>query len=191
MENALTILTIDFEASCLPRHGRSFPIEVGIAGGGWAQSWLIRPDESWAGWDWTDEAQKLHGLTLDRVQREGLPVEAVLDRLVAVMDGCRAVADSVIDQYWLETLAQAAGEPAPFMIDHVSMLLDEYGAGESRIAAAVAYADACHPIRHRAAYDAAWLSALLDHVAGKSHLLPAMPVMAMRQAARLSIGNNL
>lgn len=172
MENALTILTIDFEASCLPRHGRSFPIEVGISGEGRTQSWLIRPHESWAGWDWTPEAQALHGLSLERVHREGLPVEAVLDRLVAAMDGCRAVADSLIDQYWLETLAQAAGEPAPFLIDHVSLLLDEYGANEQRICAAVAFADALYPVRHRAGADASWLSALLDHVAGKVPFMP-------------------
>ncbi|HKY80451.1 MAG TPA: hypothetical protein VJM09_03150 [Sphingobium sp.] len=191
MENALTILTIDFEASCLPRHGRSFPIEVGISGRGRTQSWLIRPHESWTGWDWTEEAQALHGLPLEQLHREGLPVEAVLDRLVAAVDGCRAVADSVIDQYWLETLAQAAGEGAPFLIDHVSLLLDEYGAGERRITAAVAYADARHPVRHRAGCDAAWLSCLLDHVAGEANGMPVLPGLALNRAARASISNNL
>lgn len=187
----MTILAIDFEASCLPRHGRSFPIEVGLAGGGRSQSWLIRPHESWAGWDWTAEAQALHGLTLEKLQREGLPVDAVLDRLVAATDGCRAVADSVIDQYWLETLARAAGESAPFLIDHVSLLLDEYGAGERRIRAAVAHADALHPVRHRAGCDAAWLSALLDHVGADNYALPPMLMMAMRRAQATGISNNL
>ena len=192
MENVLTIVTIDFEASCLPRHGRSFPIEVGITLAGRTQSWLIRPHESWAGWDWTAEAQAVHGLTLAQVQREGLPVDAVLDRLVAAMDGHRAVADSVIDQYWLETLARAAGESAPFLIDHVSILLDEYGAGERRIAAAVAHADACYPVRHRAGSDAAWLSAMIDHVAGRVPAVPAVPLAAMRPAAApVGASNNL
>ena len=187
----MTIVTIDFEASCLPRHGRSFPIEVGISGAGRTQSWLIRPHESWAGWDWTAEAQALHGLSLERVQREGLPVEAVLDRLVAAMDGRRAVADSVIDQYWLETLAQAAGESAPFLIDHVSLLLDEYGVGERRIAAAVAYADERHPVRHRAGCDAAWLRTLLSHAAGEVPAVPMIPAIAMHWPARINVSNNL
>jgi hypothetical protein len=118
-------------------------------------------------------------------------VEAVLDRLFAAMDGRRAVADSTIDQYWLETLAQAAGEQAPFMIDHVSILLNEHGAGESRIASAVAYADLRHPERHRAAADAAWLSALLDHVAGDARAMPALPIAAMRKRASMGFSNNL
>lgn len=188
MENALFIRTIDFEASCLPRHGRSFPIEVGIAGAGWTQSWLIRPHESWAGWDWTPEAQALHGLSLERVMREGMPAAAVFHQLVAMLDGCRVVADSVIDQYWLETLAEAAGAEAPLVIDHVSMLLDEHGADERAICAAVAYADALHPTRHRAGCDASWLAALLDHVAGR---VPPLHAMAMLPPIHIGASNNL
>ena len=187
----MNIVAIDFEASCLPRHGRSFPIEVGIAFGGRSQSWLIRPHESWAGWDWTAEAQALHGIALEKLYLEGLPVEAVLDRLVAAMDGRRAVADSALDQYWLDTLAQAAGEAAPFSIEHVASLMHEYGAGESRIGSAVAYADAVQPTRHRAAPDAAWLSALIDHVVEQPHAMPALPLTAMSRYASISFGNNL
>lgn len=166
MESVLTILTIDFEASCLPRHGLSYPIEVGIAGKGQAQSWLIRPHDDWAGWHWSAEAEALHGLSLDRVRREGLPAQTVLAELVAAVDGHRLVADSVIDQYWLETLADAAGQATPFIIDHVSLLLDEHRAGERRITQAVSFADARYPVRHRAASDALWLSCLLDQIAG-------------------------
>lgn len=187
----MTTVAIDFEASCLPRHGRSFPIEVGVAADGRSQSWLIRPHESWAGWDWTAEAQALHGLTPEKLHREGLPVEAVLDRLIAATDGRQVVADSIIDQYWLETLARAAGESAPFLIDHVSLLLDEYGAGQSRIASAVEYADVRHPQRHRAASDAAWLSALLDHVAQDRSAMLALPMAAMHRGASMSFSNNL
>ena len=39
----VTIIAIDFEASCLPRHGRSYPIEVGVAGDGIERSWIIAP----------------------------------------------------------------------------------------------------------------------------------------------------
>ncbi|WP_242126372.1 hypothetical protein [Sphingobium sp. Sx8-8] len=167
MESKLAILTIDFEASCLPRHGLSYPIEVGIAGQGRAQSWLIRPHEDWAGWHWSAQAERLHGLTLEQVEREGQPVETVFTELVAAVEGHHMVADSLIDQYWLETLADAAGQATPFMIDHVSLLLDEHGAGERRIMEAVAFADARYPVRHRAASDALWLSSLLDHLSGQ------------------------
>ncbi|PJG47464.1 hypothetical protein CAF53_03800 [Sphingobium sp. LB126] len=175
----MTILTIDFEASCLPRHGLSYPIEVGIACDGKARSWLIRPHDDWAGWYWSDEAEALHGLSLDQVNREGLPAETVLAELAAACDGRRMVADSMIDQYWLDTLADAAGQPTPFLIDHVSFLLDEHRADEQRIGAAVAYADARHAERHRAASDALWLSALLDHIS-------ARPVVEHRALMRLT-----
>lgn len=183
MESKLTIFTIDFEASCLPRHGLSYPIEVGIAavgtGDGKAQSWLIRPHDDWVGWHWSEEAEALHGLSLDQVNRYGLPVETVLAELAAACDGRRMVADSMIDQYWLDTLADAAGQAVPFLIDHVSMLLDEHRADEQRIGAAVAFADARHAARHRAASDALWLAALLDH-------LSAAPVLERRALMRLS-----
>lgn len=187
----MAIVAIDFEASCLPRRGRSFPIEVGVSVAGRTRSWLIRPHDSWAGWDWTAEAEALHGLSLARLLREGLPADAVLDRLVAATEGHRVVADSVIDQYWLETLARAAGEGAPFMIDHVSILLDEYGAGDQRICAAVAHADERYPVRHRAGSDAAWLSALIGHIAGHAPVIPAMPTAAGCRPASMSAGNNL
>ena len=75
-------MAIDFEASCLPRHGRSFPIEVGIAGGGIARSWIIRPHAAWAGWDWTAEAEALHGL----IASLEIP-QAEKDRLLAMTPG--------------------------------------------------------------------------------------------------------
>ena len=174
----MTVLTIDFEASCLPRHGLSYPIEVGIAGNGRAQSWLIRPHDDWAGWHWSAEAEGLHGLTLDRVAREGLPVETVLAELTGACAGKRIVADSMIDQYWLDTLADAAGQRTPFLIDHVSLLLDEHRAGERQIMDAVACADSLHPHRHRAASDALWLSSLLDHIAGRRIHAPVLMRMA-------------
>lgn len=158
----LTIRTIDFEASCLPRHGKSFPIEVAIAADGSARSWLIRPHESWAHWDWTAEAQALHGLSRARVFAEGLPVETVIAELAAAAGGGRIMSDSPIDQYWLDCLAQAAGRTSPFRIDHVAALFDESGAEAAQIAAAVARADSLGLVRHRAAADALWLGAVID-----------------------------
>ncbi|WP_298395372.1 hypothetical protein [Sphingobium sp.] len=154
-------MTIDFEASCLPRHGRSFPIEVGIAGDGIARSWLIRPHADWADWDWTAEAEALHGLSRERIAQEGQPAFVVLAELTAAATGHRVIADSLIDQYWLDTLAAVAGTTAPFRIEHVASLFDEQGADERRIADAVAYADGQGALRHRAAGDALWLSGVI------------------------------
>lgn len=178
----MTILTIDFEASCLPRHGRSFPIEVGIAGPAIVRCWLIQPGEDWADWDWTDEAQALHGLSRDRIAREGQPAQAVIGELAALVAGHRVVADSVLDQYWLETLAMVARVPVPFAIDHVAMLLDERHIGESAIMAAVAFADANHPARHRAACDAQWLQAVIAHALGDVKGEPIMPRLYMAES---------
>lgn len=155
------IVTLDFEASCLPRHGRSFPIEVGIADRSGARSWLIRPHARWDGWDWTASAQALHGLTRAQVAARGLAAADVLDQLVTAIAGRRVVADSRIDQYWLDELAAAAGVPAPFRVDHVATLLDELAVDEAAIAAALAKADGQGHRRHRAAGDAAWLFALI------------------------------
>jgi DNA polymerase III epsilon subunit-like protein len=174
-------MTIDFEASCLPRHGQSFPIEVGIAGDGMARSWLICPDRRWESWDWTAEAEALHGLSRERIRQEGQPAAVVLAELVAATAGRRMIADSLIDQYWLETLAQAAGAQVPFRIGHVATLFDEQGADEARIAAAVAHADGQGSMRHRAAGDALWLAALVDHLSGHVSGAQPMPVLLAAQ----------
>ena len=67
---------------------------------------------------------------------------------------------------------------APFAIDHVSLLLDEWGADEPRITAAMAHADALHSARHRAVADALWLSGLIEALSGAARPLQASPVIA-------------
>jgi len=153
------LTTIDFEASCLPRHGRSFPIEVGISADGFtARAWLIRPHDDWAGWTWSDEAEALHGITRAQLDREGLPAAVVLAELTAAVGGGAVLADSVLDAYWLETLAAAAGRSSPFRIDHVRGIIDALGAGPEAIIRAKAVADATTLTRHRAGEDARWLA---------------------------------
>lgn len=167
----MTIITIDFEASCLPRHGRSYPIEVGIAGlweGAFAtRNWLIRPHNDWRGWGWTACAEALHGLSHQRIGQEGVDARQVLDELLTVADGHRLVADSLIDQYWLDTLAVAAGRRAVPAIDHISIVMEELRADEARIARALDHANALVRTRHRAAADAEWLAAVIDDLGGQ------------------------
>lgn len=173
----MSILTIDFEASCLPRHGRSFPIEVGVAVAGWSSSWLIRPHRDWADWTWTQEAQALHGLDRTTIAQKGLDADVVLALLGDAAVGRRVVADSRIDQQWLDTLAAAAGRPVPFMIEHVSTIVAEWGADDAHVRQAMALADRRCPARHRAGTDALWLATMLAHLPNGAPLRldPAMP----------------
>lgn len=181
----MSFVAIDFEASCLPRHGRSFPIEVGIAHDGVARSWIIRPHADWRGWDWTAEAEALHGLSRDRLLRDGQPAHIVMAQLAHAIGGRRVVADSLIDQYWLDTLACAAGVRRPFSIDHISVVLDELMLNGGQVADAVGEADRAHPERHRAGSDALWLSAVVTHLSAAGYWMP-VPAPMRAEAAYAS-----
>lgn len=154
-------VTIDFEASCLPRHGRSFPIEVGISGSEGTRAWLIRPAGAWRSWDWTEEALSLHGIRPEQLERSGTAPKRVFGELCRAIGGRRLIADSSVDSYWWETLANAAGDIAPSPIEPVSSILDELGASSADIFAARAHADRVSRARHRAGDDARWLWTLL------------------------------
>jgi hypothetical protein len=158
-----TLLAIDFEASCLPSHGRSFPIEVGIADlAGWSRSWLIKPDPEWRDWSWTAEAEALHGISRQQLDREGLLAAEVLDVLNTSTRGYRVISDNDLDRAWLSTLSQAAGVPADFRIGHIAELLDLYHPTADGISEAVARADRVAPDRHKARFDALWLASVAD-----------------------------
>ena len=89
----MTLIALDFEASCLPRHGRSYPIEIGIADEhGLIRSWLIRPPDAWAGWGWTQEAERLHGISKEQLARDGLPPARVVAELEPYVRGARVIA---------------------------------------------------------------------------------------------------
>lgn len=153
------MLTIDFEASCLPRDGRSFPIEVAVADlDGNCRSWLIAPAPAWNGWTWTEEAEALHGLRRDQLVRDGQRPEQVMRELNAVVAGRRVIADHHLDQRWLATLAEASGIAPSFRIGHVSELLDVHCPSAGTLERATAKADLLVSQRHRAAADARWLA---------------------------------
>ena len=163
-----SIVTIDFEASCLPCHGRSYPIEVGIADDRGSCAWLIRPHPSWNDWDWSEEAEHLHGITLSQLFQEGSPVDVVAEALGNALSGYRVISDSDIDGYWLETLANAAGRVVPAKIEHIEVVLDEIGAstGEIITVQSALECDTFEP--HRARHDARWLFALIGSLANMS-----------------------
>ena len=111
---------IDFEASSLDLIS-SYPIEVGIGSQSGAFGWLIRPVGSWR--DWSEDSEAVHGISKDRLQREGLPVREV----------CKALNDHIrevcfcdaytFDQFWLTRLFRAAGIQPTFRLESVVELL--------------------------------------------------------------------
>jgi len=159
---SVPVLAIDFEASCLPRHGRSYPIEVGIADeNGTARSWLIRPADQWKGWTWTEEAEALHGLTRERLLDEGQPVTAVASELVEATGGCRLIAVSDLDDYWMRTLMSVASVSPTPVIGHIVTLIGELDLPQEEVRACVDLVDQKGFPRHRAGADARWLAALI------------------------------
>ncbi|MFT3966811.1 MAG: hypothetical protein QM690_13115 [Sphingobium sp.] len=174
----MNIVAIDFEASCLPRHGRSFPIEVGIYDGSVPKSWLILPHGDWRGWNWEPEAEALHGIAYETLLTHGLPAPLVMKELAGAVAGRRLVADSGIDQYWLDMLASAAGYGEPPVIDHVALILDEWQVSADQVAASRAVADRLQPLRHRAGHDAHWLGLVLDDLYGQRSVPERIAVAA-------------
>jgi hypothetical protein len=156
----MSMIAIDFEASCLPRHGRSFPIEVGIADAWGSRVWLIYPHTDWTGWDWTQEAEMLHGITRDQLLQNGQPVEIVASELAKAVEGRQVVADSYFDSYWFDTLNMAAKIAPSAKIEHVENILNTLESTTEEILAAQAELDRQGFLRHRARHDARWLFAL-------------------------------
>jgi hypothetical protein len=107
-EGAL-IVFLDFEASSLGRHG--FPIEIGWAAeNGTEAGHLIRPAPGWE--EWSDEAERIHGIPLDRLRREGEPHEAVAARMMDALAGQDLYASAPSwDGHWLSLLLRASGLP--------------------------------------------------------------------------------
>ncbi|MBP0443982.1 transcriptional regulator [Roseomonas sp. SSH11] len=103
------IIFLDFEASSLGKRG--FPVEVGWVGeDGHEEEHLIRPAPDWDEWD--AEAERIHGLTRQRLEREGRPHDAVARRMVEVLTPHSLYASAPSwDGQWLSRLLRAAGLP--------------------------------------------------------------------------------
>jgi DNA polymerase III epsilon subunit-like protein len=162
------LATLDFEASCYPDAGKSFPVEVAVCrvASGETRSWLIRPHEKWAGWTWDPQAEAVHHLTRERLAREGRPAGEVLRELAEAVAGLTVVCDSHSDEYWLSVLADAAGAAVPFELGSVTRLLRELASVDRD-----RYKDWCKsveaqalerwPEQHRAAPDAQRLAEMI------------------------------
>ncbi|MBL6080322.1 transcriptional regulator [Belnapia sp. T18] len=103
------IIFLDFEASSLGKHG--FPIEVGwVAEDGAGESHPIRPAPGWV--EWSAEAEGIHGISRDRLLRDGTPFDAVARRMMETLTNHDLYASAPSwDGKWLSTLLRAAGLP--------------------------------------------------------------------------------
>lgn len=149
---------IDLEASGLI--GASWPVEVGWAyADGDAQSFLIRPDPSWPMTAWDPNAEKLHGISVEQLEREGVDAAAACSRIASALADVHVYSDAPDwDAYWIMRLFAAAGRRMPFVIREFSRLMPPLSADEK--AEILKAADAKAPRRHRAADDARHLQAL-------------------------------
>jgi len=146
---------IDFEASCLPEYGQSFPIEVAIARcDGDSRTWFIRPAPRWDGWDWDPAAEALHGISREQLDRDGLPPAQVLAEMGAFAGDCQVYADADLDAYWLELLAHEVGAKVPFSVHYLGEYFVEQGYTRPQIVAALEAAKEQLPREHIARDDA-------------------------------------
>ncbi|EJL33190.1 hypothetical protein [Novosphingobium sp. AP12] len=146
---------IDFEASCLPEYGQSYPIEVAVARiDGSSRAWLIRPVEAWRYWDWSDEAEALHGISQDMLEAEGLPPAQVLAEMIEFVRDCSVYADADLDEYWLEVLCQGVGVKLPFPVHYLGEFFVEHGFTRPQVVAALEEAKRRLPKEHLAREDA-------------------------------------
>jgi len=109
MPDLPNIAFLDFEASSLGKQG--YPIEVAwVLIDGQEESHLIRPDPSWN--DWDDEAERIHGISRNRLVVEGRMVDDVAQRMMDALSGHTLYATAPSwDGKWLSKLLRAAGLP--------------------------------------------------------------------------------
>jgi len=153
---------LDFEASSLRKNG--FPVEVGwVFEDGASEGHLIRPAPGWT--DWDPSAEAIHGLTRERLEREGTPHDAVARRMVEALAAHDLYASAPSwDGKWLSLLLRASGFPRHTLRlrdteiaqqESIAAILRP-GAAEvaARIMAEVRGEGAARPVAHRAVDDA-------------------------------------
>lgn len=100
---------LDFEASSLAK--LSYPIEVAwVFEDGTSESHLIRPAPQWT--DWDAEAEAVHHISHEMLERHGAPHDVVARRMVEQLTGHILFASAPSwDGKWLGALLRAAKLP--------------------------------------------------------------------------------
>lgn len=107
------IYFVDFEASSL--NAGSFPIEIAwVNMDGHGESYLILPPQAWLdGGGWSRESAAIHGIGLDKLLHDGVPMERVAKRAADALSLTGVVACSdqpAFDGFWMRMLLDAGGE---------------------------------------------------------------------------------
>jgi len=167
---------IDFEASRLGEG--SFPTEVGwaiVAGGAVVSgACLIKLTPAWLAVPnaWSDASEQLTGITLDMLDRDGVPPTEVVSILTAALQGRLLLSDNqAFDGWWFGALFRAAGvSTATWMIGDTTQAL-EYAAAKAGLRRIdrmeidlAAFKDS--PTKHRAEPDARRLAVRWGIIAG-------------------------
>lgn len=124
MSKQQTPCFLDFEASGLGH--ASYPIEVGWSWeDGRIEHWLIRPARHWHSWD--TEAEQLHGISRVQLEREGQPVEVIVQRMNQVLKQHILYCDGgQFDHFWLHRLFRAAGQQTQFQLEDAAQVFEQY-----------------------------------------------------------------
>lgn len=166
------VLVIDFEGSCLPGTGQSYPIEValGDVATGVIRSWLIRPEPEWSSWTWDPAAERVHGISQDYLAREGIARAIVANEVREMMKGRAVVSDHPLyDQIWLGRLTHGAPGVRLESLHELCLQISRGGKeGIELIERAQTLANDLAPIRHRAAADVAHHIAVLRYLIERS-----------------------
>lgn len=110
------MIFLDFEASSLSNN--SYPIEVGWCDHALTRGWsaIIRPHPDMWG-DWSPAAEAIHGLSRERIERDGMPLAEVMAKLNADLAGEEVISDNPgHEAMWLGELARAAGIKPLFQV---------------------------------------------------------------------------
>lgn len=114
---------IDIEASGFGRG--SYPIEVGIAlESGEVHSFLIKPADNWT--HWSVEAEKIHGISRQRLLEEGQSPRAIALQLNELLRGMVLYSDAWgFDSSWIARLFDEASLIQRFKVESINKLFNE------------------------------------------------------------------
>lgn len=123
LSNVFPYPIIDIEASGLQSH--SHPIEVAVVtADNRRYEALLRPLPEWTHWD--EEAERLHGISRERLEKEGTDIRLVCAKLNDLCWRQTLYSDCwTYDSRWLHFLFAAAGMPMKFRCSALETVLTE------------------------------------------------------------------
>jgi hypothetical protein len=156
-----TIWFIDVEASGFG--AGSYPIEIAFACSQDAiESYLVCPAPSWT--HWSDDAERLHGLSRERLLSEGKPADFIAQWLNSTLNGRTLYSDAWhYDFSWIHRLFSEVGALPEFKMASIEELLTQ----EQSKLWAICKADVAASLQltqHRAANDVRLLLATFEAV---------------------------